>query len=62
MARMFSASGHTSSMAACSLAMYTMEPFSAAMSARSFSRSLMASNPSLEPKITEKGPFTSALA
>ena len=39
-----------------------MEPFSAAMSARSFSRSLMASNPSLEPKITEKGPFTRAFA
>ena len=62
MARMFSASGHTSSMAACSLAIYTMEPFSAAMSARSFSRSLMASSPSFDPKITEKGPFTRALA
>ena len=60
MERTFSASGHTISMAACSLAIYTMGPFSAAMSARSFKRSFKASSPSSDPMMMEKGPFTSA--
>ncbi len=60
MERTFSASGHTISMAACSLARYTMRPFSATMSARSFSRSFKASRPSSEPMMMENGPFTSA--
>ena len=62
MERTFSASGHTTWMAACSLARYTIGPFSATMSARSFKRSFRAKSPSSEPTMMEKGPFTSALA